>query len=210
MGYKSTNRWRNWWAKRKIDWDSAYGSNPEATEHPHRKLIVDIVRRTGVQSLMEVGCGAGVNLIRLKRDIPSLQVGGCDISEAAILKAQELLPQSKPILDVRDATELFFSDKSVDMALADATLIYLDGRNIRKALKEIRRVTRRYVMFVELHEPSFLKRLAIKLSSGYSAYDYRKLLEECDFHDITVTKLPKWAWDGPPWSLWGHVIFARI
>ncbi len=211
MGYKSTNRWRSYWRNRKLDWVSAYGSGKEAVEHPHRKLIVDIIKKTGVLSVMEVGCGAGVNLIRLKQDIPHLQVGGCDVNAEAIEKAIEALPESRHILDTRDATELFYSDKSVDLALTDMALIYLDRKQVRKALKEIRRVTRKYILFVEFHHKSWFKRLALKLATGYNSYRYDRLLEECGYHDITVTKLPDWAWPGgEPQKTYGYVIFARV
>ena len=207
---KSTRRWRRYWQERKIDWNQAYGSSPEATDHPHRRLIVDIVKSLPVTSLMEVGCGAGVNLVRLKRDIPHLQVGGCDISEEAIETAKKLLPQSVNILDARDATDLFFSDKSVDCALMDMCGIYLNRKEIRKALKEIKRVTRKCVLFIEFHHPSLLKRLALKFGTGYNSYRWDKLLEEMDYHDISVQKLPDWAWPGgQPQETYGYVIFAR-
>lgn len=210
MRLKTTDGWRKYWRERKLDWDQAYGSNPEAVDHPHRRIIVDVVRKLPVGSLMEVGCGAGVNLLRIKRDLPHIQVGGCDVSEEAIKTAKRLLPQSVNILDCRDATDLFFSDKSVDMTLTDMALIYLDGRQVRKALKEIRRVTRKYALFIEFHHEDFLKRLGLKLLSGYNAYRWDDLLEQMDFHDIEILKLPDWAFPGgEPQKTFGYAILAK-
>lgn len=210
MSYKTTNRWRKFWKNRKINWAESYGTGTEAIEHPHRKIIVDVIRSLNVGSVMEIGMGGGVNLIRLKRDIPHLQVGGCDINPEAVEEAIKALPQSKNILDVRDATDLFFSDKSVDCALTDMALIYLNRREVRKTLREIRRTTRRYALFIEFHHKSWWKRLALKLGVGYNSYDYGKLLEEMDFHDIVITKLPEDSWPGgEPQKTYGHVIFCR-
>lgn len=208
---KTTGAWRRYWKNRKIRWDEAFGSGKEALEHPHRKLIVDIVKKLNVGSVMEIGCGGGANLIRLKRDIPHLEVGGCDVSEQAIEAAKKALPGSGHILDTRDATELFFSDKSVDAALSDMALIYLGPSQVRKALRELKRTTRKFILLVEFHHRSFWKRLALKIAVGYNAYDYGKLLEQMDFHDIHVTKLPDWAWPGgEPQKTYGYVIFARV
>ncbi len=209
--FKTTNRWRRYWSHRKIDWQQSYGSGADALNHPHRQIIVDVTKKLPVGSVMEIGMGGGSNLIRLQQAIPSLQVGGCDVSEEAVKAAKAALPKSQNILDVRDATDLFFSDKSVDMALTDMALIYLNPKEVRKALKEIKRVTRKYALFVEFHHTSFWKRLALRLTSGYWSYRYDRLLEEMEFHDVEILKIPEAAWPGGfPQSIFGHVILAKV
>lgn len=205
---KTTKQWSRFWKNRKIDWDAAYGSGKEAVEHPHRKLIIKAIRDLGVSTLMEIGCGAGVNLVNIRRYYPQMQVGGVDVNEEAIETAKRLIPNG--ILDARSADDLFFDRKSVDCTLSDMCQIYFSPLRIGKVLKEIKRVTGRYVIFIEFHSTSWLKRLALWLATGYFSYDYKKLLLKHDFHDIELRKLKESDWPGgEPQKTFGYIITAR-
>lgn len=68
-----------------INWIASYWN----LEHPHRDLIVDIIRKNPVRSVLEIGCGCGANLYRIKKEFPEVRVAGCDINEDAIRTAQK-------------------------------------------------------------------------------------------------------------------------
>lgn len=207
--FKTTKQHAQYWKDRKIDWDVAYGSGPGAWNHTHRLMIIEAIKRMGLGSICEVGCAGGANLLLISRVFPHIQVGGADINPDAIEAARKILPPGS-VLDVKPATDLFFSDKCADAALSDAVMIYHGPRSIRKAIREMKRVSRRHLIFVEFHNTSWLKRVALWLATGYSAYNWKKLLASEDLHDIEIKKIPANLWPGTPWEQWGYLITARV
>jgi ubiquinone/menaquinone biosynthesis C-methylase UbiE len=91
-------------------------------------------------SLLDVGCAKGFMLHDLVEAIPSITVKGVDVSEYAITHAMEDL---KPHIQVADARELPFDDKSFDVVIAINTIHNLDRDDCGMALQEIERVSRK-------------------------------------------------------------------
>ena len=202
----STRRHTRYWKTRKIDWEKDYLLT---WTHPHRQLIIDFLKTKSFGSVCELGCASGPNLVRIRKEFPSVQLGGVDVAPDAIALARRVFPDG--IFEVRSAHDLFFSDKSVDVTLTDMALIYLSKREFRKALKEIRRITRKYCIFVEFHHVSWFKRLALKLGVGYNAYDWPKELEAAGFHDIEIRKIRENEWpDGEAQRAFGFIITCRV
>ena len=205
---KFTGQHLRFWQNRKNDWDQAYGSNPEAYLHPHRKLIIEQLQKWKFGSICEIGCAAGANLILIRKCFPRVEIGGCDINADAIATAKQLLPNA--FLDVRPATNVYFSDNCVDVVLMDAVGIYHGPRAIRQVVREMKRLARKRVMFVELHEPSWLKRVAVWLASGYFLHNWKRILEKEGFDDIELRKIPAHVWPGTPWEQFGYIITGKI
>jgi ubiquinone/menaquinone biosynthesis C-methylase UbiE len=189
-----TNRHKKYWANRKIDWKQSYW-NPE---HPHRELIIKALKRIKFGSIIEVGCGAGANLGKILQNFKGagVAVGGIDISKDAIDTALEIFGNDAEVLEVSSIDKIFLSDKSSDVILSDMALIYISPWDINKAVKEIKRVARSYIVFVEFHHKSWFKRLALRLLSGYNSYDYEKLLKKHGFYNIEFYKLTEKDWPG--------------
>ena len=106
--------------------------------------------------------------------------------------------------------KVFMNDKCADVVLTDAALIYYGPIAIRKAIKEITRLTRSHIVMIELYSPSFFKRWAVRLLTGYNLHNYKRLLGKAGFYDIEITKIPKEVWPGTPWEFWGFLITAKI
>lgn len=195
-----------YWRERKIAWAEHYW-NPE---HPHRSLIVDALKKIKFYSVYEIGCGAGANLYRILKEFPTIRVGGIDINKDAIEEAKKHLP-SNALLEPRDVVKdgIFMNDKSIDVLISDACLIYIDPFKINNVMKEITRITRNAVVFVELHSSFLLERIKIR-RKGYHIYNYKKLLQKHGFYDIEIKKIPKGVWDGTPWESHGYLIIAKI
>lgn len=194
--------YQKWWRDRKIDWKISY---QDTFDHPHRTMISDILAKWKWFSLLEVGCGGGANLKHIVMRFPYKQIGGIDINKDAI----ELCKQTfnGAFLRVGSIEDIPMSDKSTDITLSDMTLLYV--KDIHKAIEEIKRVTRHYVILCELH--SFKKCGIIKLwlKSGYRAHNYKKLLEKHGFYDVEIVKIPKEVWDGKPQIEFGYIITAK-
>lgn len=90
-------------------------------------------------SVLDVGCAKGFMMHDLVELIPGITVKGVDISQYAIENAME---DMKPHLQVANATNLPFSDKSFDVTISINTIHNLDREECAKALQEIERVSR--------------------------------------------------------------------
>lgn len=200
----STKKWAEWWQKRKIDWDKSY---LQTWNHPHRALTIGILKTFNWISLLEIGCGAGANLVSIVKNFEHKQIGGVDINADAIETARNTLKGA--ILKVGPGDDVMMSDKSADVILTDMFLIYVGPRQIHKYIKEIKRLSRSHVILCEFHEKSFWKRLWIRYNSGYFIYDYHKLLEKHGFYDIISYKIPKDLWPGGLQEKIGYIIKAK-
>ncbi len=202
--FNTTDRWVNWWTKRKIDWKEHY-MNPN---HPHRIILAQILSRLNWLSLIEVGCAAGANLVQIVKTMPGRQVGGVDVNPEAIAFAETQFQGA--VLKVCPADDMMFSDQSTDVILSDMTMIYISPFKIKKHLTEFKRVARNYVVLCEFHSPSLWTRLVVKWKEGYNVYNWPKLLEENGYHDIQMYKIPKEGWpESDLQQKYGYIVVAR-
>lgn len=192
MGIKLTKQHTQYWSDRKIDWRTSYF---DTWNHPHRSLIAYMLSSLPFYSLWEIGVGGGANLAKLINVFKNrpLQMGGCDVSKDAIDFCIKTFPGG--VFHHESADNMMMSDKSIDVLLSDMTLIYVDPFQIDTYLKEIKRVTRNYIVFCEFHHPSWWKRAKARLG-GYHVYNYQKLLKKHGFYDIMVQKIPAEYWPG--------------
>lgn len=202
----TTKKWADWWKNRKVDWEKDYLST---WNHPHRLLIVNILKQLNWISLLEIGCGSGPNLYAIVKDIPGKQVGGFDVNEKAIELAKKTFRNG--IFKVGSGDDLMISDKATDITLTDMCLIYVDPFKIDDYMKEIKRITRNYVLFCEFHSESFYDIMRLKITSGYNAHNFKKLLEKHDFYDVSIYKLKPEDWPGgEPQKTFGHIVLAKV
>jgi ubiquinone/menaquinone biosynthesis C-methylase UbiE len=202
MKPRTTRGHKRFWRKRD-DWERAYFT----PEHPHRDLIIAALEGMRFGSVLEIGCGAGANLWRIKQRFPRAEIGGIDLNEKALEVAREKLGPLAH-LDVGSAEKIFMSDKSADVVITDACLLYLGGRHFRKALKEIRRVARNNVVFCEWHSSRFKDKLAAWIRFGNFVHDYKGAMEDAGFYDIQPYNIPEKYW-GNIWTDVGKIITAK-
>lgn len=205
--FKSTADHARYWRERKIDWRTSYY---DTWNHPHRQLISFVLKTFDWRSLFEVGVGGGANLAQLVMSHgPNKQLGGSDVSEDAIAFCNQALKGA--FFKVCPATDLMMSDSSVDVVLSDMALIYLDSKDIDKALLEMKRVARTRVVLCEFHSESMWERLKIKVTTGYNVYDYVKRLQKLGFYDVIRYKIPKEGWPGGGLQeKVGYVVVAKV
>ena len=195
-----------YWKERKIDWTKAYFST---WNHPHRQMIMNFLRKFQWFSLFEIGCGAGENAARILTEFKGVSLGGCDINAEAIETAQKHIVGGH--FKVSDIDDILMSDNSSDVVLSDMCLIYINPRKMGKVLAEVKRISRKRIIFCEFHSSSFWARLKLRMTSGYYAYDYRKLLERYGFYDIVIEKIPEELWPGGnPQKTFGYIITAKV
>lgn len=205
-GLRDTTYWAKWWKDRKIDWKTSY---LDTWDHPHRKLIVNVLSNLNWHSLMEVGCGAGANLVNIVRLLPGKQLGGVDVNPEAIALASKTFVGGH--FKVGSVDDILMSDKSADVILSDMCLIYTGPRKIESTLRELKRVARSYLVLCEFHSDSWFNRLALRWNTGYNAHNYPKILEKIGCYDIRTYKLKEEDWPGGnPQKTFAYIIVAKI
>ncbi len=205
---RTTNYWQNYWRERKADWKKDYQS-PEMINHPHRKLIIQALKSFPWISLVEIGCGAGANLVNIVKYLSGRQVGGIDINADAIKLCEQTF--NGGYFRVGPGEDILMSDNSVDVVLSDMALIYVSPKKIDKYLNEIWRIGRNNIVFCEFHSKSFWQRLKLRWRSGYFAHNWQKLLEKKGFYDVWMYKLTEADWPGGnPQKDFAWLIVAKI
>lgn len=199
----TTKQWSRWWAKRKKDWKVEHLST---WQHPHRYFISSLLKTFDWYSLMEIGCGAGANLVHITKTIGGRQLGGIDINPEMIKLAEETFKGGQ--FKVGSGDDLLMSDDSTDVTLTDMFLIYISPTQIKKYVLELRRITRKRVVLCEFHSYSWWERFKLRLQ-GLHAYNYRKLLERQGFYDIHIYKLPD-VWGDETHKKFSHIIIAKV
>ena len=172
--------------------------------HPHRKLITDELKKfEPFKSLLEIGCGAGANLVNIHKEFPNVCLAGIDINHIAILKAQEQLPDV--ILIEASVENIPFADKVFDVVLSSALLIYIDIGRIKQVIEEMIRVCRKGFILIELEGMSRVG----ELEGDYWCRDYKRLLEDYKV-EVYKQKIPKEIWDTPPWEKNGFIYVCHL
>jgi len=98
-------------------------------------------------SILEIGCGTGIDL-RLFPE--SMNIHGVDLNDTAIDIAKEKLPS----LDIKKSSiaDLPFEDSSIDFVFTHQLLNYLDDDVLEKGVAEMYRVAKRYIMNCERYD----------------------------------------------------------
>ena len=104
---------------------------------------------TDTETVLEVGTGEGNILNRLNQIKRFTRLEGIDISSEAIDTAKKLLPSLK--FSLGSAYELSYKDEEFDMLVLLEVLEHLE--DYEKALSEIKRVSKKYVLISVPVEP---------------------------------------------------------
>lgn len=205
---------RKYWEKRKTDderrdwgtdsdnWITEYW---DSHRHPHRDLIMKALHsQSPFYSVLEVGCNCGPNLKRVTDEFPDAQIMGIDVNKEAIENAIRYLPGA---FNVASVHEIPLDDKSVDISLCDAILMYITPKEIKEVVKELARVTKKAIVLVEWFDKSELG----VIKNYHYARNYPKLFKNQGFileeeHKITEQEWPT----AKSWHTQGYLYVFRV
>jgi ubiquinone/menaquinone biosynthesis C-methylase UbiE len=212
-----------YWQKRHLEKRSNWDDNKDwaisywdSKFHPHRQFLIEKISRHFPLSILEIGSNCGPKLYLLAKKIPQAKLYGIDINEKAVKMGKGFFDEEgiKNIeLLIGKADELGrFLDKSFDIVFTDAVLIYIGPDKIKKVIKEMIRITKKVLIFIEWHENSG------KDPQGMGIYHFRhwkrnyiNLFKQfVKKEQIHITKIPEDLWPGKDWSELGYVIEVML
>ncbi len=197
-GEKEEKRWRNRHLKEGSDWIiKGYWGNKN---DPHRTfLLKEIEGLFPFDSILEIGCNCGPNLYLIAKKFPKTKIRGIDINSEAIRIGNKLMKKeniSNVNLSVGEADNLKnFSDKSFDIVFIDAVLAHVGPQKTKKIIREMLRIAKKALIFVEWHDE---RASDMGTRMGYShrwKRNYRLLLSHFVKEEkIQFVDIPKESW----------------
>jgi len=128
----------DFWSKYALD-DSSY--NAELA-----KYISNLATSMKAQSVLEIGCSTGNDLMGFAEDF---KVHGVDLNDKALDKARTKLGTFD--FQKGSITDLSFEDSSFDLVFTHKVLNYLEDAEIPKAMNEMLRVSKKYIVNFEMY-----------------------------------------------------------
>lgn len=184
-------------------------------QHPHRPYLVQQLEKWHpFGSALEIGCNAGPNLMLLAKRFPNASFSGVDINRLYIKVGKEGMMKEglkNVSLAVGSADDLsLFKDQSIDVTFTDATLMYIGPDKIAHTLREMRRVTRKALVFNEWHFDAKDQNYSVWYYLHW-VHDFRSLLQQIvPLEKITVTKLPGHLWGKDGWQEYGTLLEVNL
>lgn len=140
-----------------------------------------LVKWHKIETVLEVGCGIGVNLQGMEA-----QATGVDVNQTALA----LVPEDIPTVEA-EATDLPFDANTFDLAFTFGVLIHIPPKDIETAMREIVRVSKRFVLAAE-----YLGDDEVPYRDGVLwRRDYGALYEQ-----IGLTTVKHGVLEGEPWD----------
>lgn len=130
------------------DGDRKYGYGGYKYDGRWRKIAKEMANyyqlKSG-QKILDVGCGMAHLLYEFTQEVPGLEVHGIDISQYALEHAKK---EVRNRLQYGKAQELPFGNNEFDLVISLTTLHNLKVYDLKKAVQEIERVSKRnsYIM----------------------------------------------------------------
>ncbi|MFN2617242.1 MAG: class I SAM-dependent methyltransferase [Thermoleophilaceae bacterium] len=115
--------------------DEIWALVPEARNAPAEQLVRFVRARGPAGRVLDLGCGDG----RLTAELDAEQLTAADVSEIALARARERLPQAR-LVQLEPDQALPFEDSEFDFVLCAETLEHV--RDVQLLLSELRRVLR--------------------------------------------------------------------
>ena len=130
-------------------WNRYTDENKSTINEEFSKFIKDLVTSLRGNSVLEVGCNAGNDL---KNFSSEFEVHGVDPNEGALEIAKKNYPSFK--FKKGFIANLPYEDSSIDFVFTHNVLNYIEESQLDLAIKELYRVSAKYILNCELYDES--------------------------------------------------------
>ncbi len=185
---------RSYWQARAQNWRQeleAVAHDPYYTELD-RRLITTLAGLGNARSFLEVGCFVGYRLAKVGAGLPGATAVGVDVVFEALRVARGAESDRLPRRLVNgDALSLPFRSGAVDCVYTVACLTHIPERSVSRALDEMLRVSRRYLVLIEVYDRlmGLARRFQVRRWPGGYCHPYETLLARPDLTRIRVEGL---------------------
>ncbi len=136
-----------WWRTRDDETSSAL-PYWETRGAPARKAIAEEIAKLEGRSFLEVGCHSGPNIWSVMQETEFQRIAGTELSPTVLTFARDTLPETVELYEA-EAARLPFGDAEFDITLSVLVLVCIGPEEIDASLKEILRVTKRWLVIGE-------------------------------------------------------------
>lgn len=131
-------------------WAGEFGNNYSLRNRcwlHRRPFWRKIIKETNPESVLEVGCNIGNNLVCIVGN--GRHLCGVDVNQTAIDQAKKRLHNA--VLSVNSATALPWKTLSFDLVFTMGLLIHIPDESIHTVMSEIVRVSSQWILCAEYH-----------------------------------------------------------
>jgi SAM-dependent methyltransferase len=128
-------------------WSECWGDTQRygPSHRIHRHILIKILGQLQFETLLEMGCGNGMNLWTIRKAFPGVRLAGMDISEEALAQSRLLLPDIP--FQRLDATQDMDAEQ-YDVVLSLDVLEHIEDDIA--VLRNMHRATKKYVVISTL------------------------------------------------------------
>ena len=126
-------------------WNKYADENESRNNEGFIKFLTDLASSLHCTSILEIGCGTGIDLRKFD---DSFEIHGVDLNDHALELAKKNIPNGKFYKE--NITKLPFEDSSVDFVFTHKLLNYLDDDTLDNGVSEMFRVAKKYIVNCEL------------------------------------------------------------
>jgi cyclopropane fatty-acyl-phospholipid synthase-like methyltransferase len=182
---RATVETADWWARPRGESSQQWIANYQRSlQTRHRTAIAQIVGELQPETVFEVGCHCGPNLVRLAQEFPALRMIGIDASAEAVVAGRSWVAQLGFGDRVQLNTQRFPADTerlatgSFDVVLSCYSLAYIAPGDLDAALYECGRLATRAVIIAEPMAVGTHRPPPVEYVSRYRewAHDYQDTL----------------------------------
>jgi SAM-dependent methyltransferase len=212
--------WHRYWQAEYEREVAKFGTAVPELEGSERALLIEsIIDQYPFQSLLEVGCAYGQNFTVLGDFLDGISLTGVDKDPVCVREGQRILREhnvENAQLHEGDVTALrAFTDRSFDVVVCSAVLLYIGPEAINSAASELCRVTKSKLILLEQHVPGANPNNDWKgiweprpeRRDGYWLRDYASLFERhVSREKIKINHVEHPIWTAEQWRSFACVI----
>jgi 2-polyprenyl-3-methyl-5-hydroxy-6-metoxy-1,4-benzoquinol methylase len=152
----------------------------------HRDILLKMLEQLRFETILEVGCGNGMNLFALRQAFPAVKLVGTDISREALAQLQAFQPGIPTYrLDAtRDTLE-----EQYDVVISLDVLEHIE--NDMDVIHNMYKMTKKYVLISTLQGRMREPERAIGHVRNYAPGELQRKMETAGF---TIEKTIEWGW----------------
>ncbi|HXV66482.1 MAG TPA: class I SAM-dependent methyltransferase [Nitrosopumilaceae archaeon] len=175
-------------------WNKYTDNNKSKNSLEFAKFIHDLATSLRVNKILEVGCNIGNDLQGFTENF---EVNGLDLNEHAL----DIAKKSFPLFKFKNGTitEIPYEDSSMDFVFTHNVLNYINETEMEKAINELYRVSRKYILNCELFD-EYESKIDNSGIASWKRNVYKrwlnfkvKIISDVDMHEDIESQKPRFT-----------------